>query len=113
MAGLVDRRHPADHPARTQRARPAARHRRGHHILDTHLLLPRPAGTAAQEPGTATRHVLGACLSRMPGNWHVRFLGGRGRSNAPRLPDKEAEEDAVLDAGGAAVGLVADVVDLA
>ena len=40
---------------------------------DTRLLLPGAESPAAQEPGTATRNALGACLSRMPGNWHVRF----------------------------------------
>ena len=41
---------------------------------DTRLLPPgadRPG--KAQEPGTATRAAPAACLSRMPGNWHVRF----------------------------------------
>lgn len=53
--------------------RPAARHPRDRHIPDAHLLPPRPPRTAAQEPGTATRNALAACLSWMPGNRHVRF----------------------------------------
>ena len=70
--------HPAVHRARTQRARPAARHPRGRTIPDTRLLLAGADRPAAQEPGTATRNAHGACLSRVPRRVARTVLRGPG-----------------------------------
>ena len=58
-----------------------------------------PTATAGQPVQAArNRHLhapkppFGACLSRMRSAPQVRFLGGRGRSNAPRLPDVSAQD---------------------
>ena len=55
----------------------------------THTYCQRRATSASsQEPASSPPEPpSGACLSRMRLTPHVRFLGGRGRSNAPRLPD--------------------------
>ncbi len=76
----------AGHPQgdNSQLSHPSRRTRRRCPDLPRPRLLPaRAPGPPAQEPGTSTRNVLAACLSRMPRRVARTVLRGPRRGNAP------------------------------